>query len=168
MAVVIPETVRQAMDAKKIKNLRQLAIACGYGHSPLSIHRMFSGKCQHRSFTAYKRVASALQWTLEQFFFIAAANEPQAVGAFIRARLKQIKKSTYEFTKELSGTTTSNGGWHDYISGNIKYDRLRIYSSIGTTLGITLDTLYESLLIENRLTGQVETYKFESVECNKS
>lgn len=167
MAVVIPKTVRQAMDAKKIKNLRQLAIACGYGHSPLSIHRMFSGKCKHRSLDAYKRVASALQWTLSQFFVIASSSDSAAVGAFIRARLKQLKLSTYDFGRIISGSE-EHGGWHDYISGNIKYDRLRIYSSISTTLGITPDALYESLLIENRLTDREQTYKFESVECNKS
>lgn len=162
MTVVIPEQIQEAMKLKGIKNLRQLAIRSGYEKAPMTVHNIFSGRNKHTSLVAMKMVADVLEWTLADFFKVAASNDPEHIGWIIRGRLKKLGLSTYDFAKKLSGTTTSNGGWHDYIAGNIKYDRLDIYNNITTALGITPDAFYESLFNENRLTGQVGMYKLDS------
>jgi hypothetical protein len=150
MATEIPLRIRQAMQAKGYKNLRQLSLAMG--HPVGSTHRVFAGQNNHTTLRTYKRIADLLGWSLEQFFGIAEGNQPENIGQFLRGRLKFLGISSHQFRAYLGGSTKGGGNWEEYLSGGHKYERLRLYSSMRTALGFTADQLHESLIIFGSLT----------------
>lgn len=145
----IPETIQSQMKLKGIKTLRSLAIQSGL--DPMTVHRMFSGKNQHKALVTYKRIADTLQWSLETFFQVSECNQPEAIGLTIRARLKQLEIPTTQFASVVDTAGGSNG--FKYLRGDIGFDRLRIYASVRTALGITCDALYESFVMSGCLTA---------------
>lgn len=151
------------MALKKIKNLRQLALAMpGFEKSPGTVHRIFSGKNSHTTLRTYKRIATIFDWTLEEFFEMATNNQPDAVSFILRAKMKSADISVREFIRYVSDSTTYGGGNLDLLEGKHKFERLSLYRSLSSALGITADTMYESLIMSESLTKRTESEKLSS------
>lgn len=165
--VEVPQEIRDLMAAQNppIKNLRQLALRME--HAPSAVHRIFSGKNSHGTLQTYKRISEICDWSLEQFFSIAYGNDPESIGAFIRARLSKLNISTTVFRRHVSEGTGDSGGPVRYIDGSHKYERLNLYWRLKSSLGITADTMYELLLIREPLTALSQGGKLYSSKANE-
>lgn len=167
MTAQVPQLFKDAMSAQGIKNLRQLTLKMN--QAPSAVHRIFDGTNAHTALRTYKRIAEICGWSLDEFFNLAHANKPEHVSFILRGRLKALNISTTGFTRYLTGGTANGGSALRYLSGEISYDRLDLYWSLKTALGITADTMYESLIISEDLTatypgGIISTSKAISVQ----
>jgi hypothetical protein len=162
MATQIPDRIREAMAemSPPIKTLGQLVARMG--HPSASVYRVFAGQNNHTTLRTYKRIAEICGWTLEQFFVIAQGNQPENIAQFLRGRLKTAEISVSDFCAYLYYGTKGGGGGFEYLDGSHRYERLSLYSSMRTALGITADELCESLIISDRLTKPLESGKLHT------
>lgn len=164
MATEIPQAIKEAMLAAQppIKTIGQLVTRMQ--HPSAGVYRIFSGKNQHTTLKTYKRISEICGWTLDQFFAISHGNSPESISQFLRGRLEHLGISIYAFCAYLSGDTKGSGGWFEYLNGNHKYERLTLYYSLKTALGITADTMYEALIISEDLQNLPDSEKISATD----